>query len=68
VLVGGYDFGGGESFGAIGEKRSILDEGLVGEKAVAYEDDGSSSNVESENGTVFGVEGWENWFDLKGLC
>ena len=67
VLVGGYDFGGGESLGAIGEKRAILDEGLVGEKAIAYEDDGSGSNVESENGTVFGVEGSENWFDLKGF-
>ena len=67
VLVGGYDFCGGEGLGAIGEKRTILDEGLVGEKAVAYEDDGSCSNVESENGTVFSVEGSENWFDLKGF-
>jgi len=64
VLMGCYDFGGGESLGAIGEKRTILDEGLVGEGTVGDEYSWLRSDADGDDGAKLGVEVSENWLAL----
>lgn len=64
ALVAGDDFGGGEGFGAVGENGTVLNEGGVGEGAVADEDCRARPDVESDDWTVFGVECSENGFEV----
>ncbi|MCH89718.1 hypothetical protein A2U01_0010619 [Trifolium medium] len=61
MLVAGIDFFGGKSFGTVGENRGVLNEGVVGDGTVGDENGRSRIDSESDDRTVFGVKGFENW-------
>lgn len=64
MLVTGDKFSGGECFGTIGEDGGVMNESMVGDITVGDENGGSRTDSESDDGTVFVVEGFEIRFEL----
>ncbi|KAM1197438.1 hypothetical protein ACFX2I_009024 [Malus domestica] len=56
VLVAAHVLVGGQGRWTINEHGAVLDEGLVGERAVGDEDDGSRADVEGDDGPVLDLE------------
>lgn len=67
MLVATNNLAGGESRRTVTEERAVLDQGLVGERAIGDEDGGPRADTESDNGAEFGVEVAEDGFGFGGI-
>ena len=68
VLVAGEDFDQRRNWRAVGEESAVLEEGVVGNGAVGYEDGDARANAEGDDGAVFGDGGAEVRLHLERGC
>ena len=64
ILITAYNFVDQRGLRPINENGAILDQGLVGEGVVGDEDLGARADREGDDGTILGMNTFENWFDL----
>ena len=68
MLVAEEDFGQRRRWWAVGEESAVLEEGVVGNGAVGYEDGDARANAEGDDGAVFGDGGAEVRLQLERGC
>lgn len=64
MLVTVDDPGGRGGLGAVREDGAVLNEGLVGERAIGDEYSNTGTNRESDHGAILGVKSSKNGFEF----
>lgn len=64
VLVAGHEFVSGKCFWTIRENGGVLNESVVGQSTIGYENGRSRTDIKIDDRTMFGMERFKKRFEL----